>query len=310
MSRLVPAALLTVLAALLAAGCALFEPRAVDSVDDDPSWSPDGKTIAFVRFYTDRPGLYLVKPNGSGLRLLLAGGFTTPCWSPDGQWLAFSTAYEGRICKVRTNGKDLTALTDSSDCECFFPDWSKTGLLVFDSNRDDPRGASVLWVMQPDGSGKRDISQHGIGEWRSPSWSPDGSRIVFIRYYPGGSDAPEIAVIDSSGGSEVRLTDDDAYDLEPAWSGAGNRIAFSSADSGGAGGFAAYGLCVLDLDDSTRWWVADSGAMSPAWSPDGQRLCYSRQWVTGDSGPYPILKEHGKLWIVDADGRNARKVTH
>jgi Tol biopolymer transport system component len=293
---------------LLSLSCSLFEARDPNSIDDDPAWSPDGRTIAFVRYSSRDNGLYVVGANGGNPRLLLAGGFCTPCWSPDSRWLVFSTAYEGRMYKVRVNGDSLTPLTDSSDAECFFPDWSSAGMIVFHSNKDDPRGAHVLWLMRPDGSGKDDISQHGVGEWLMPSWSPDGSRIVFSRWYPAGPSEPDLAIVDSAGMNEMRLTADTAFDEHPTWAPDGQRIAFSTSES--KTGLSSYRICVLSLEDGTRECMTEGGAFAPAWSPDGRHICYSQQWATGDSGPYQVFVEHGKLWVIGSDGSNARQLTH
>ena len=292
---------------LLSLACNLFEKPNPNYVDDYPAWSPDGHTVAFVRYQGEpgERGLYLVNADGGSPRLVLAGELATLCWSPDGRWLVFSVAYGGRMYKARTNGGSLTPLTDTSDRECFYPDWAKSGLIVFDSNKDDPKGASVLWTMQPDGSHKRDISQHGVGEWRMPRWSPDGSRIVFSRWYPGGAGEPDLAIVDSAGKNEVRVLSDTAWDDAPAWSPDGRSIAFCRSES--KLGYDSYRISVLDLDDGSCRYVTEGGAFRPTWSPDSKRICYSYQQVVVPGDPEIV---RGRLWVVDSDGGNVRQLTH
>ena len=60
---------------------------------DDLSWSPDGRWIAYAAFCCDpesRPAVYIVHPDGSGLRLIARDSFA-PAWSPDGKLLAYSS---------------------------------------------------------------------------------------------------------------------------------------------------------------------------------------------------------------------------
>ena len=72
------------------------------TVDAHPAWSPDGRWIAFDSTRTGG-GIYLVRPNGRGLRRVSKGSSAAyPAWSPDGRKLAFATN-EG-IRTVRMNG--------------------------------------------------------------------------------------------------------------------------------------------------------------------------------------------------------------
>jgi Tol biopolymer transport system component len=72
------------LAALLAA-----QPAGATAVDDSlPTWSPDGKHIAFVRSKRRGTSVFVVRPNGRGLRRIASSSFATPTWSPDGKSLA------------------------------------------------------------------------------------------------------------------------------------------------------------------------------------------------------------------------------
>ena len=69
--------------------------------DDDPAWSPDGRTIAYARrLNSGTPALFLVRPDGSAARRLTSG--RSPSWSPDGKRLAF--ALGGSVYEIRANG--------------------------------------------------------------------------------------------------------------------------------------------------------------------------------------------------------------
>jgi Tol biopolymer transport system component len=52
--------------------------------------------------------------------------------------------------------------------------------------------------MNADGTGKKDISEHGAGEWRMPEWSNDGEKILYSRFIEE-IDAPELFLMDTSG---------------------------------------------------------------------------------------------------------------
>jgi dipeptidyl aminopeptidase/acylaminoacyl peptidase len=83
---------------------------------------------------------------------------------------------------------------------------------------------------------------------------------------------PELYVMNADGTGQVRLTNDAARDVDPAWSPDGRRIAFAS----GRGG--ATQLYVMSADGSgvTRLTTSDTEDRHPAWSPDGGRLAFSR----------------------------------
>ena len=104
---------------------------------------------------------------------------------------------------------------------------------------------------------------------RSPAWSPDGMRIVFVSSR---GDHVSIYVMEADGGSVRRLTNDPATNLQPTWSPDGNRIAFSSDRHGG------LNIYVMDSDgkDIRRLTDDPDGSTDAAWSPGGTQIAYTR----------------------------------
>ena len=281
---------------LLVLACSPLDNPDPNAFDDWPAWSPDGRMIAYIRYHSDNPGLYLVSPEGRDNRLLLAVQWTTPAWSPDSRWLVFSVAYAGAMYKVKADGDSLTLLTDEG--ENFLPDWSVTDRIAYDSNKDNPGQGNLVWVMDSDGKNGRCICPKDIGECRSPSWSPDGSRLVFYRYYDG-LHWPELAVMDSAGRGVVRLTTDTLYDDKPDWSPDGSVVAVSSGESH------EYRIRLINVTDRTWEWLDPARAMSPTWSPSGDRICFAKY----DTDSLNEGWSSCKLWVMDRDGSNARQLT-
>lgn len=181
------------------------------SSDLYPAWSPDGQWIAFVRYIPasncgpfprtgssndcDNASLYLIKPDGSDLKLLVEPihieapvdrrhePYNAPSWSPDSQWLAIIVENEGEpflinqeIALVNIETGELQRLTDNLVWDVF-PTWSPDGeRLAFVSGRD---GNDEIYVMNIDGTEAINLSQDPGLDY-APVWSPDGIYIAFM----------------------------------------------------------------------------------------------------------------------------------
>jgi WD40 repeat protein len=172
--------------------------------------------------------------------------------------------------------------------------------LVFTGAADEEGGD--LFGLTRDGQLRR-LSDDG-GSY-GPSFSPDGSRIVFSSVGDQGHVSDTIGatgldlyVMAADGSGRRRLLDGDE-DVSPAWSPDGDQIAFVR----GGGAYGAGRIFVVDPDGegSARLLVEHGGTGSdsdPAWSPDGTRLAFVRTEPEGLS----------HLMVADADGSDARSV--
>ena len=196
------------------------------------------------------------------------------------------------------------------------PSWSPDGKrIVFESNRDGhfnmPGGlpAYEIYVMDADGGNQQNLTNDPNSDW-SPSWSPDGKRIVFNSNRDGNRDGNrnnyEIYVMDADGNNQQRLTDNDFYDTHPSWSPDGERIAFASRRDGhfiGEDGLSSE-IYVMDTDGKNTRRLTNNrkSDWSPSWSPDGERIVFSAD-RKGDDVNYEI-------YVMDADGNNQRRLTN
>jgi Tol biopolymer transport system component len=213
--------------------------------------------IVFAETASGRGGsgwdsLVTVRPDGAGVRTLtesLEQGFMdfNPAWSPDGKRIAF----------VRSTGNTIGPQTLGTE----------------------------IWVMDASGKHKRRLTRNRLVD-ESPSWSPDGRRILFARGRLGFGDRhrrpySDLWVMNADGTGQRRVTRTRAIELEPAWAPRGGRIAFLVAPPALHWDQLAYSLgaqrtlWTARADGSRRRYTgigAPVALHAPDWSPDGTRL--------------------------------------
>ena len=193
--------------------------------DFDPSWSPDGKQIAYRSERRGEPKIWIMNADGTGQRRLTEG--LSPAWSPDGSLIAFS----GRagLSVIRPDGTDFRVLPHTEGGE--YPSWSPDGSrIAFNSNLT---GDHVMYIARADGSKVVDLSR--VGEGWQVDWSPDGRSILFTSHRDRPDNYTDIYVMRPDGSGVRRLTHDRSY--TPAWSPDGSHIVAS-----------APGLLIMDAD--------------------------------------------------------------
>ena len=235
-----------------------------------PTWSPDGRRIAFTSYHGRYGGngeVYVMDADGSNVTRLTNNPERDEylAWSPDGQRIAFDSVRGGTedIYVMNVDGSNVTRLTNQDGAG---PAWSPDGRrIAFHSNRDGDAGgdgwpSSEIYVMDADGSNVTRLTNHSEDDM-SPAWSPDGQRIAFESKRDGNW---EVYVIDADGSNVTRLTNHSGLDASPAWSPDGRRIAFHSDRNGNVE------IHVMDADGSnvTRLTNHPSQDGNPAWTAE------------------------------------------
>jgi dipeptidyl aminopeptidase/acylaminoacyl peptidase len=135
----------------------------------------------------------------------------------------------------------------------------------------------------------------------SPSWSPDGGRIV---YASRAGEATNLYVVSSAGGTPVSLTHDQYINTQPDWSRDGRRIVFSS----NRGGSSQIWSMTADGADFRQLTKVPGFCVEPRWAPDGQQVAFvaypgPRVMLVGSSGGE--VREFARgLWPAwSSDGR-------
>jgi Tol biopolymer transport system component len=137
---------------------------------------------------------------------------------------------------VRIKTQLATNITNTPDQIEDDPDWSASPTtapggqsIVFTSHpvTDHPvlSNQAEIYVINPDGTGRLQLTFNDYEE-RGPSWSPDGTQILFSARIGGGSADFEICVMNADGSGFQQLTDNTVPDLTASWSPDGTQIAF------------------------------------------------------------------------------------
>jgi Tol biopolymer transport system component len=196
--------------------------------DRSPSWSPDGKNIAFVAFRKECNGqelkwgsyadIYIINVDDSQLtRVTTCLHVLGPiAWSSNGQKIAFSLSDEDPdslnhldIYVINVDGSGLKRLTTAFG-EDRSPQWSPSGQqIAFMSRRDNtptdaPPGTGEIYLMNSDGSEQINITQSPWHE-DTPSWSSDGKLIVYEAVADGMNN--QIYIMDADGKFQTPITE-------------------------------------------------------------------------------------------------------
>jgi Tol biopolymer transport system component len=168
-----------------------------------PVWSPDDKRLACEGGSLTDPslnGIYTVRSSdGGGLQRVTSdpGGDCPSDYSPNGKRIVFERWSVGEFFTVKLDGSGLRQITPDgmtlTECN---GSWSPQGNeILFSAHVPNADYRSTTWVVHSDGTGLRQIPIPGCGgpfsdptsiSCFSPSWSPDGQKIVFVRLPAGG----------------------------------------------------------------------------------------------------------------------------
>jgi len=305
-----------------------------------PAFSPDGSRVAFVRegFASGNSGIWSKQISGDQLiQLTKSESDCCPVWSPDGQWLAFSRTFgtSRKVYKVAANGGELQELfaTDMIPTHGEL-DWSPDGKTIA-YVAQGAQGAQAIFLRSLDRGKTRQITSSTALEpdW-GPAFSPDGSRIAFIR-------RQDIMLISADGrelqhlgrmpfrlAGSPRWTPDGQSIVFVAISGEGPRMMRISAMGGSAISIGTAGDLALDPAIAKRGFRLACDQLTVSSSLDqidlsrpGEKARTLVASHRGENGGVQISHDGKKLvfqsnrtgeneiWISDRDGENPIRMT-
>lgn len=260
--------------------------------------------LGTIAFESDRNGGFdlftqEVGTNSSAVAWLVAtGDDVTPEWSPDGSKIVYASNRDGDFeIYVRTMGGQEQKLTNNS-AEDAHPSWSPSGdRIIFTSNRNGDY--FQIYSMRADGSDVRQIGVIPGNHAMSPYYSPDGSRIVFMRASVA---APvcqwnwDVWTMAADGSNQRRITSHLAADMYPRWSPDGSLIIFA-----GCRNFLDFDLYTINLATNverrlTSWFLANEWV--GAYSTDNRHLAFSTD-----------IDGNVEVYIMPAGGGSATNLT-
>jgi len=200
------------------------------------------------------------------------------------------TAEKAFIYAIRSDGSDEQQLTtvDSGS-----PDWSPDGSkIAFDFLASDGCTDTAceveLGIMNADGSGFVQLTSGDPFFRFSPSWSPDGTKLVFGRF-------DGIWTVDAATGANETQVTDNPYieDRSPTWSPDGQWIAFTRVRHQAKREQTA--IFAVHPDGSGLYRVTNWGdnADSPDWAPDGSRIAYNTKGTNAAPSRIATIKPDG-----------------
>ena len=347
--RLASMALGLLIGALLTAGACGGDGEApTPSPTAQPSTIETEGNLVYVGGLAPSSDIYVIDvKDGQPVQLTDDGIFKQwPRWSPDGQRLAFVSwpgeqslfSESAELIVMGADGSDRKTVATVLGREIYSPviDWSPDGqtiaLEAWIRSDDVTAGIDLLDVATEE---LIELAEGRVGSM--PTWSPDGSSILFLSYDDPEESDLEIFVMEPDGANPRRLARNDGLDISPLWSPDGSRVLWWERKSGGShemfmadvedpkpeslgsGSRPVWSpdgqhIAFLDLTDETNVDVfvlnVDSGERTnvsddpgrdtwPAWSPDGARIAF----VSSRDNPL------GDIYLVNADGSNLTRLT-
>ena len=188
-----------------AAGSAPKRLTETPGYDAEATVSPDGRTIVFTSVRDGDLEIYTMNTDGTGVkRLTREPGYDGgPFFSPDGRRIVYRRdAPDGEAVLARYRERLAAGL--------YAP------------------GILEIWVMERDGSGKRQVTRLGAASF-APYFHPDGRRILFSSNHPDPSGRNfDLYLVGDDGSGLERVTTDPSFDGFPMFSPDGRRLVFAS----------------------------------------------------------------------------------
>lgn len=199
-------------------------------IANSPAPSPDGSLIAYTAQggASDQDQVFVMNADGSGKTMLTDSENTnsSPTWSPDGSKIAFTRA--GDIWTMAPDGSDEQVLADEGSWALGSPEYSPGGESIAFTRSDQAAGSRIMTM--PATGGVKTARTAFNDKVKGPSWSPDGSRILF--WHDSGN-LEGLYTMTPTGGDLTRIFAGSVTDLaDYTWSPQGDRIALISRTTG------------------------------------------------------------------------------
>ncbi len=264
------------------------------------TWSPDGKTVAFICNLSGRDNLWLVPAEGGWPTQLTVSDQrqSGPAWSPDGKWIAYTSDYDGDeqwdIFLVSPKTGQVVNITNTREIAERNPTWSPDGRYL--AYIVKPKASSVFEIDVYD-TVLRDVKHITSGTAKdlsnfAPIWSKDGKVIFYTQSQAKGTDSNIFAAEMETARSTLLTPHQgekiyESNDVSPD----GKHLLITS---NAGNGYDNIGLLEIETK-KIHWLTEDKWEISgTSFTPDGKSLVYTAN-VDGNVDVYLYDIATGKV---------------
>ena len=261
--------------------------------------------------------VYVVNPDGSHEQLVQGPADTGegPRWFSDGSHIATCCDLPGGGSRIINPDNGTYRDVDGQDPNLFNPCGTPSPdgrLLLCETFSNDGSQNGIHTIRSSDGGGFTQITSNPGGDDVPGSWSPNGSRIVFMRFGPDSYEGLFVVNANGTGLKRILPPSVSANCCTFSWSPQGNEIAFSRHAAPGVHSSLwimnsdGSGLRPINVPDSSGCGGSNSdpsaiGCLEPAFSPDGTKIAFAGGLD---------LDSDGEIYTVNLDGTGLTQVTN